>query len=301
MLHEARLFLEKYKYSAKIVSAIRKSEIWRSIRAYRADRREYIRKHDPDRFSLMRAKETRKEFAKYYNSHKNSFEAVALILEDEFSRETLRTVIDYRLAPSREKLQAIVVSPMYFQKEILSPLKDEVFVDGGAYTGDTIKGLEKFGGGGDWKKVYAWEPDEINRSRLIATCEVRKYQNIEILPFGLWNKKMKLHFNQQGKDWSRISENGSYTVVVDSIDNICWEDKVTFIKLDIEGSELEALRGAEKIIRRDKPRLAISIYHKPQDYFEIPLYIKELVPGYRLYIRHHKLNKNDIVVYAILK
>ena len=87
---------------------------------------------------------------------------------------------------------------------------------------------------------------------------------------------------------------------MDSIDNVCWEDKVTFIKLDIEGSELEALRGAEKIIRRDKPRLAISIYHKPQDYFEIPLYIKELVPEYKLYIRHHKFNKNDTVVYAIL-
>ena len=156
------------------------------------------------------------------------------------------------------------------------------------------------GSGGYWKKVYAWEPDEINRSRLIATCEARKYQNIEILPFGLWSKKTKLNFDQQGKDWSKISAYGSYTVDVDSIDNVCWEDKVTFIKLDIEGSELEALRGAEKIIRRDKPRLAISIYHKPQDYFEIPLYIKELVPEYRLYIRHHKFNKNDTVVYAIL-
>ena len=155
-------------------------------------------------------------------------------------------------------------------------------------------------GGGYWKKVYAWEPDEINRCRLIATCEARKYQNIEIIPLGLWSKKTELHFNQQGKDWSKISEDGSYTVVVDSIDNICWENRVTFIKLDIEGSELEALRGAEKIIRRDKPRLAISIYHKPQDYFEIPLYIKELVPEYKLYIRHHKFNKNDTVLYAIL-
>ena len=154
--------------------------------------------------------------------------------------------------------------------------------------------------GGYWKKVYAWEPDAINRCRLIATCEAQKYQNIEIIPFGLWSKKTKVHFNQQGKDWSKVSEDGPYTVVADSIDNVCWGDKVTFIKLDIEGSELEALWGAVKIIRRDKPRLAISIYHKPQDYFEIPLYIKELVPEYKLYIRHHKLNKNDTVVYAML-
>ena len=300
MLHETRLFLERYRYTARLVSAIRKSKIWQRISAHRVNRSEYIRKYDNDRFSLMRAKKTRKEFAKCYNSHRSLFEAVALILEDEFSRKTLQTVIDYRLAPNKEKLQAIVVSPMYFQRELFSPLKDEVFVDGGAYTGDTIKGLEEFCGGGYWKKVYAWEPDAINRCRLIATCEAQKYQNIEIIPFGLWSKKTKVHFNQQGKDWSKVSEDGPYTVVADSIDNVCWGDKVTFIKLDIEGSELEALWGAVKIIRRDKPRLAISIYHKPQDYFEIPLYIKELVPEYKLYIRHHKLNKNDTGVYAML-
>ncbi len=299
MLHDVRLFLEKYKYSARLVSVFGRSKIWCSIRVYRANRLEYIRKHDPDRFALMRAKETRKEFAAYYNSHKSLFESVKSILEDEFSRETLQTVIDYRLSPKKETLQAVVVSPMYFLRELISPLKDEVFVDGGAYTGDSIIGLEKFAGG-YWKKVYAWEPDEINRSRLIKTCEARKYQNIEILPFGLWSEKTKLHFNQEGKDWTKISENGSCTVFVDSIDNVCWEDKVTFIKLDIEGSEMEALRGAEKIIRRDKPRLAISIYHEPQDYCEIPLYIRELVPEYKLYIRHHKFNKNDTVLYAVL-
>ena len=145
MLHEVRFFFEKYKYSAKLVSAIRKSGIWCSIRKYRINRREYIRKHDYDRFSLMRAKETRKEFEACYNSHKSSFEAVASILEDEFSRKTLQTVIDYRLAPNKKKLQEIVVSPIYFQRELLTPLKDEVFVDGGAYTGDTIIDLEKFG------------------------------------------------------------------------------------------------------------------------------------------------------------
>ncbi len=152
MLHEVRIFLEKYKYSAEFVSAVRKSKTWRSISEYRANRREYIRKHDPDRFALMRAKETKKEFAVCYNNYKSMFEAVASILEDEFSRETLQIVISYRLSPSKEKLQAIVVSPMYFQSELLSPLKDEVFVDGGAYTGDTIKGLEEFCRGGIGKR-----------------------------------------------------------------------------------------------------------------------------------------------------
>lgn len=108
-----------------------------------------------------------------------------------------------------------------------------------------------------------------------------------------------MQFDQRGRDWSRISKNGPKVITVDSIDNVCGKDRVTFIKMDIEGSEAEALRGAEKTIRRDKPRLAISLYHKPQDYFEIPFLIKEMVPEYKLYIRHHKPGKNDTVLYAV--
>ena len=72
------------------------------------------------------------------------------------------------------------------------------------------------------------------------------------------------------------------------------------IKMDIEGSELEALKGSKKVIQRDKPRLAICIYHKPEDMTEIPLYIKELVPEYKLYIRHHSNAGTETVLYAVM-
>ena len=68
--------------------------------------------------------------------------------------------------------------------------------------------------------------------------------------------------------------------------------------MDIEGSELEALRGAREVIRRDKPRLGICVYHRPEDILEIPMFIKELVPEYKLYIRHHSPHLNETVVYA---
>ena len=77
-------------------------------------------------------------------------------------------------------------------------------------------------------------------------------------------------------------------------------DKVTFIKMDVEGAELESLKGAEKTIRRDKPKLAICIYHKPEDMWTIPLYIKELVPEYKLYIRHHSSGVCETVLYAVM-
>ena len=77
-------------------------------------------------------------------------------------------------------------------------------------------------------------------------------------------------------------------------------DKITMIKMDIEGSELEALKGAKKTIQRDKPKLAICIYHKPEDMADIPLYIKELVPEYKLYIRHHSNFATETVLYAVM-
>ena len=167
----------------------------------------------------------------------------------------------------------------------------------GGYIGDTLLDLAAFWGR-NWKKVYSWEPDEKNRKHLVQICKEQKYQNVEIIPYGLWNERTELHFNQRGIG-SKISESGTKVIVVDTIDNVCGNDRVTFIKLDIEGSEVEALRGAERIIRRDRPRLAISIYHKPEDYFEIPLLIREMVPEYKLYIRHHKPSAADTVLYAI--
>ena len=69
--------------------------------------------------------------------------------------------------------------------------------------------------------------------------------------------------------------------------------------MDVEGAELESLKGAQKVIQRDKPKLAICIYHKPEDMVEIPLYIKELIPEYKLYIRHHSNYIFETVLYAI--
>ena len=173
------------------------------------------------------------------------------------------------------------------------------YLSTGGYTGDTIIALAAFWGKNKWKKVYSWEPDEINRNKLIETCKIHGFENVEIVPYGLWSEKTELHFNMQGKDWSRVSPDSANIVTVDSIDHLCSEERITYIKMDIERSELQALRGAQNVIRRDRPRLAISIYHKPEDYYEIPFYVKSLVPEYKLYIRHHKSSKNDTVLYAV--
>lgn len=183
--------------------------------------------------------------------------------------------------------------------DIFGPAENEVFVDGGAYNGDTIRSLISVFGKGTayYKKIYAWEPDPDNRKRLIENCKGLK--NIEILPFGMWDKKTMLSFQTNGDFDSRFSKDGTLQVPVDSIDDLCSDEKVTFIKMDIEGSEINALHGAEKVIRRDKPRLAICIYHKPEHFYEIPFLIKEMVPEYKFYIRHHSGYASETVLYAV--
>ena len=127
-----------------------------------------------------------------------------------------------------------------------------------------------------------------------------KYKNITIVPFGLWSVKDELGFTLGENATAKICTEAVNKIKVDSIDNVCAGDKVTFIKMDIEGSEREALRGATTVIKRDKPRLAICIYHSPEDLYEIPFWIKFIVPEYKIYIRHHSDTGSETVVYATL-
>ena len=98
---------------------------------------------------------------------------------------------------------------------------------------------------------------------------------------------------------SLISDKGDFTVDVETIDNVVDSKRVTFIKMDIEGSELSALRGAETTISKSKPKLAICVYHKPEDLISIPQYINSIVPEYKFFLRHHQFISWETVLYAI--
>lgn len=238
-------------------------------------------------------------FKVFYEQNRDQFEKLSGMLEDDLSRKTLDKVVQFRHKPSLMGLKSVYVQPQYFQKDIFGPLKDEVFVDGGAYIGDTIDSYMKFSGG-VYKRIYAWEPDEDNIKWLEKYKE--KYDNITVVPCGLWSEKTELSFLQGVGNGSRIQQDAQGEVVlkvkVDSIDNVCADDKVTFIKMDIEGSEMEALKGAVNVIKRDKPRLAICIYHEPEHLYEIPFWIKQTVPEYKLYMRQHSCGRNETVIYA---
>lgn len=115
-----------------------------------------------------------------------------------------------------------------------------------------------------------------------------------------WSENKTISFDASSGGRSHISESGEASIEVLVIDDaIAFYEKITFIKMDVEGAELESLKGARYIIQRFKPKLAICIYHRDEDMYEIPLYIKELVPEYKLYVRHHANGASETVLYAM--
>ena len=167
----------------------------------------------------------------------------------------------------------------------------EIIVDCGAYTGDTAKlFFEKIPG----CRVIALEPDE-NIFELLQQC---KLEGLTAIKAGAWSEDTTLRFSDTGGGSSTIDPSGNTEIKVAALDHISECRSATYIKMDIEGAELEALKGAANIIKEMKPKLAICIYHKPQDLFEIPLYIKKLNPDYKLFIHHHAY-VSETVLYAV--
>jgi hypothetical protein len=109
----------------------------------------------------------------------------------------------------------------------------------------------------------------------------------------------RLSFNTTANSSSCIDVSGNVSIETDTIDHVTQGEKVSFIKMDIEGAELEALRGAQDTIRQHKPKLAICVYHKQEDLITLPHYILSLREDYRLYLRHYGDSCDELVLYAV--
>lgn len=180
--------------------------------------------------------------------------------------------------------------------DLFGSTKNEIFIDGGGYNGLTARNFVNWSGG-DYKKIYVFEPLAEMRGEIEKNLQ--GIDNVVYYDRGLWDCEEELHFYEDGMG-SAINSDGGTVIKTISLDSaVSPEDKVTFIKLDIEGAELKALQGAANIIRRDRPRMAVCIYHKPADVIELADYILSLVPDYRFYIRHYTSTIQETVLYAV--
>ena len=224
---------------------------------------------------------------------KNEFQWLYQRLEDQKSRDTFLSYLNQRISGNYKYAENLFDPDHYFAKDIIS-LNREIFVDCGAYIGDTIQELLKLD---NPQRVYAIEPDEKNFCTMQeAFC---KDNRIICVNKGAYSKADVLHFAGNNSDASKISSSGDVEIRVDSIDNILASERATFIKMDIEGAELDALKGASYTISKHLPTLAISAYHKFEDLFTLPQFIYELNPNYKFYLRRHSHLTHELVLYAI--
>ena len=194
-----------------------------------------------------------------------------------------------------------ICGTQYFEKGILSPVSNEVFVDGGAYDGATCSRFIEWCGS-NYKAIYAFEPDRGNYERLNKKVQSDSTlsSKLHLINRGLWSSETTLSFSESGTQGSHIAEgDGTIQIKTAAIDDVIKDDKVTFIKLDVEGAEKEALLGAKEIIKRDHPRMAISIYHKPEDIWELPELVLLIHEDYKFWLRHYQLSSCETILYAL--
>ena len=226
----------------------------------------------------------------FFNSNKKSFETVYDLLSDEESKKIYENVILYKLTGRTDCLDMAVSDKNAVYKELLCAEKFTSYADLGAYNGDTIREIMPYSP--SLKKIYAFEPDRRSFGKLSNFCATLG-DTPQIIPVNAaaWSEKTTLAFGDEGNRNSGICATGKGTksveVNAESLDNILCGERVDYIKYDVEGAEKEAIIGSENAILAHRPKLLVSLYHRSEDMFALPLQIHQLRPDYKLYLRRY--------------
>ncbi|MEE9215600.1 MAG: FkbM family methyltransferase [Thermodesulfobacteriota bacterium] len=231
---------------------------------------------------------------------KKDFLECAKILEDEKSFRIYEDAISSYVTAECKMSAEAETNNQYFPSDIPFKKGYSKFIDCGAFTGDTITQLRKIKGKVD--TVIAFESDVHNFKALAEMIRQNKEsiaENILLYPCGVWSRLEQLRFNSGQGSGGVISEDGTSVIQCVALDDVLSDFIPTFIKMDIEGAEYEALLGAKKMIQNYKPDLAISVYHSIIDFCRIPLLINGWNLGYKFYLRCHLDFNQEVVLYAI--
>lgn len=234
----------------------------------------------------------------FFSANESRIREIRAMLCEEESREIFDQCIRFRQTHKFRDRPGYTRNDQYFPAGIIELGNEEVFVDCGAYNGDTVEKFCKVTRN-RYKKIIAFEPDEKNIKSL-----KRLPGNIIVEPAAAWCCKTVLQFDSGRGSSSSVIDGqvrGGVNIRADAIDNIAACEGATYIKMDIEGAEYEALLGAVKTIQRYRPKLAVCIYHSDEDMLRIIELIHSWNLGYRLYVRHHAQKISETVLYAVVR
>lgn len=237
----------------------------------------------------------------FFDIHINELLNTRNMLEDEKSKSIFDNIIRYKLTGKVSYLKATEDTEENVNRELLKCDQYKIYADLGAYNGDTVRSyLEYFP---NLKEIYALEPDLRNFKKLFSYSEIEERAKVYSFNYASWNKNEIVEFISSGnrnssKDGTNSHKSKTVPIKAKRLDSII--NKVDFIKYDVEGAEYEAIAGSENIIKTYSPDLLVSLYHRNEDMYILPAFIKSLCPDYKLYLRRFPyIPAWDLNLYAI--
>lgn len=219
----------------------------------------------------------------YMAEHEQQIARVRNILADEKSKDVYDNLIQYRLTGELTYLDQATTPREEVFEDILHLGPEEIYVDLGAYRGDTIEEFLTLTGG-QYRKIIALEPDEKNFRKLQKATE--GMENVELYPLASWSEQKVLHFDGGGGRNSSLNTGNQIAHTTD-LDSLLHGDTATYVKMDVEGADKETLQGMKNTLKQYRPKLAVSAYHRTEDLFFIPDLILSENSDYEIFLRHH--------------
>lgn len=230
----------------------------------------------------------------YIKAHEQELTAVYDMLADEQSKAVFRDVLSFKCSGKPQYLDRCTTDMNEVYQCLIKPQKSDIYVDLGAYNGDTVTEFLTYAGG-NCQKVIAVEPDARNYRKLCAQIELLApgAGDTEFVPVhaGAHSQEGIMQFAASTGRSGKLTDGKPKKTVevrVCAVDDLLCGERADVIKLDVEGAEREALIGCERTIKQYRPRLMVSAYHRNEDIFALPLQIKAMNPDYRVYLRHHR-------------
>jgi len=224
------------------------------------------------------------------------------LLEDDYSRECMAAYLNTRVNGDMKYIYPLSKEEItYFKNDIFSLDNNQVFVDVGAFDGDTIREFV-MDMNRKYSKIIAFEPGDESFEGLKDYIEKDNLNNVTCIKQGTWNKKEVLKFAADDKSFSITDGCGEISCPVDKIDNLVDKypelDEITIMKVNFYSGVLETLQGAKELIKRRKPRFAIVVGFDGNALINIPQYIKQIVPEYKCYLRFNRAMPACLTLYA---
>lgn len=219
----------------------------------------------------------------FFLRHEPALEEVYDRLKDEASKQAFCDIMNYKISGKLCYLKSSETSPEEAMEKVLGLGNEEIFVDVGAYTGDTILKFQEYVE--DYRGIYAIEPDEKNYVKLKKNTS--DMHNIEYINAGVSKDHREVGFSQSGSRGSVLDTDAARVAKFYSIDSLLQGREATYIKYDIEGREKEALLGTKNTIKRYKPKMLVSTYHRSEDLYTLPQVVLNIREDYDLYFRRY--------------